>query len=499
MLRRVGSRSKAHHDGSHGTQHVNHLDLSSKLNLRKSLAHPRQNKAMLYTKIAVMLSSLFYLGLAFVTWQAARGVSVPIPTTRDLVPMTLGHANYQDVYDAFQKSKHGDDAEADSGDERWQINHFASLTTYGDEIRCSMTVVMVDPHIPTLKTGAPSLFTLESVAAFAPKACVVIQTAKCHFNSTIPQTNMLSREDEIYLRTYDLAEELFREMIDDGRVRMTFLDHEKYNLKACNDFSNLSNALMNLDYWKDEFLPNDSDTVMILQEGSVLCHSFDVEKYRKFAYVGAPLKKDDPIFHGADVCDLMLEQWRKYTMPQQNWMAQSLGSSDHSNKPDGIFVDVKFQEFCSNGIAPLTIDGITLRSRKAMMEAIITCPHRKWSGIKLDDLHPACTSVEDNNHLYFSTVLPAIGAKLPTGFEASFFAVEQLWPEDALKIYGGPFFQFKRQIIASESSCIYGGASTGGKKRTVPIGFYKPWLYHTKDDLASTDVGDQCPFLKYVV
>lgn len=54
------------------------------------------------------------------------------------------------------------------------------LVSYGSEMMqkgCDITVFIMNPRLLLLKSSAP-WFTLESVAAFLPNACVVLQTGK---------------------------------------------------------------------------------------------------------------------------------------------------------------------------------------------------------------------------------------------------------------------------------------------------------------------------------
>ena len=44
---------------------------------------------------------------------------------------------------------------------------------------------------------------------------------------------------------------------------------------------------MNVNFWTDEFIEDvDSDTVLIIQDDAVLCHKFDVQNWKEFAFVG---------------------------------------------------------------------------------------------------------------------------------------------------------------------------------------------------------------------
>jgi hypothetical protein len=154
---------------------------------------------------------------------------------------------------------------------------------------------------------------------------------------------------------------------------------------------------------------------------------------------------------------------------------------------------------------------LSLFHRGKILEAIETCPHEQYSGFEMDGLskHRSCVwRQQEDTSLYFSTVLAAMGTRLPTGIVASLFSTRDVWPEQALDVYGGPFFNYKRQVLASKYNCIYRGAgvkTTSGKevKRTVPISLDVPLTAMVdefqKRELLSHDVVEQCPFIKYVL
>jgi len=166
-----------------------------------------------------------------------------------------------------------------------------------------------------------------------------------------------------------------------------------------------------------------------------------------------------------------------------------------------------------NGSSPIGNGGFTLRSRRALIEAIKKCPHGRWSGLDQKSIKASSCMLgfnEMNEDVYFGSLLRGTGAVLPSAFEASLFSVEQTWPEQSIEMYGGPSVE-DRQRIASEVSGVYQGASISPRenssgfqksskfeKVTVPIGFHKPWWYFDNDVLLSKDIDEQCPFLKYM-
>ena len=415
----------------------------------------------------------------------------------DLLPL------YRQVYSTYTITKFVllDPVEEKKNPDREASNSsIRSLDTYGESVLtngCEITVVLMDPRIPLLQKGAPDFFALESVAAYLPNACVVIQTSKCKFADT-------SSDQIVYQQIYDLALPLFQDMMKRGQVRITFVNHLKYNLKSCSDFFNPSAAFMNVHYWgDDEFIPGvDSDTVLMIQNDAVLCHTFDVSRYSKYAFVGA--------VWGQYQCDLLRNHWKSFVKPQQKWKMRS--QRGEVIKALEFEVVESFPEICANGIPPIGNGGFSLRSRKAMIKAIETCPHTTWSGIDLKDRELPCLVHVTNTanihamqeDLYFGAVLRATGAILPTAFEASLFSVEMNWPGQAFDQFGGTKDETDLARIANETSAAYHGAGTvkwgNGKARadTVPIGFHQPYYYHAKEALLTGDVVKQCPFVQYI-
>lgn len=77
-----------------------------------------------------------------------------------------------------KKSENNDNNTDDDDDTYYQLN-----SMYGEGItKCNLTVVMMDPRIGFPKQdfgpGQPLWFALESVGAFAPESCVILQTSK---------------------------------------------------------------------------------------------------------------------------------------------------------------------------------------------------------------------------------------------------------------------------------------------------------------------------------
>ena len=406
--------------------------------------------------------------------------------------------------------------------------------------QCDITVVIMDPRIPDNPPGSPIFYTLESIALYIPKSCVLIQTSKCFtdhhkdgkdYLSSFQKTTISNRSEKgIYQSIYQSSFPMFQSMIENGQVRVSFLNHEKYQLQGCKNFYNPSKALMNYHYWNDEFVHVDSDLVLFMQSDSIICHSMDIDQYRQFAFVGATWPKVSNLYH-TDFCVSMPIWWKTWTLPQRQWekfLSVTTGdlngngnpSSKMYPKPDVLLDSLDFPDICHNDegtIAPVGNGGLSLRSRKYMMKAIETCPHTKYSGLintavaagGTTKRNFACQVVDPiNEDLYFGVVLRGIKAPLPSGFEAALFSLEMLWPEQTIDLYGGPESFRGQKNVASRfwgtssssfaSSAVYEGVHHKGKYYTVPVGMHKPWEYQSMDVLHTNDVLNQCPLLLFI-
>ena len=89
----------------------------------------------------------------------------------------LYHRRYNNISDLYGSD--GSDFGSESEIHLDNSEH-DSLALYGTEVMdsgCSITVFLMDPRLPLLESTSP-WFTLESIAAFLPDACVIIQTGK---------------------------------------------------------------------------------------------------------------------------------------------------------------------------------------------------------------------------------------------------------------------------------------------------------------------------------
>lgn len=235
---------------------------------------------------------------------------------------------------------------------------------------------------------------------------------------------------------------------------------------------------MNVDYWRTEFIQSMDSDMVLLQSDSVLCSHLDIEPWREFAYVGAPLEDDDL----GDICREREGLW-------QTWTNQSL-------------------EMCTGGYG-LQGGGLSLRSRKWMIKAIEECPTRH-SGIPSDTArlspcnpkksHKGFVLTEDQ---YFGTVLSGLKAPLPLAFESALFASGTVFPEMAARTL---HWSFKHQRQVVEKRLGVEGVERYNvflkdmdAMHFVPIGIYKLKGHHNHSSYSDPGLHEQCPYLKYII
>lgn len=264
---------------------------------------------------------------------------------------------------------------------------------------------------------------------------------------------------------------------------------------SCSDYGNPSSALMNINYWTDEFIDGvDSDFVLFIQDDAVVCHSFDVESYRDFALIGAVWSKQSfQLKEG--MCNGMPLRWSSWLSSQKRWERQqkrgvsSIPAEKRLPKP-GIFLNTSFPDICSHGIGPVGNGGLSLRSRSWAIKAIETCPHVKFSAVNMDESVHACKVIEEiNEDLYFGIVFRGIDAPLPPAYEASLFSTEMLWPEQVKVMFGAVGWEDQGERYSIHH---------GDEHVTIPAALHKPWWYHSSALLHSSEMNDACPFLNYV-
>lgn len=365
---------------------------------------------------------------------------------------------------------------------------------------CRLTVVIVDPRPPASAYNHPIWYALESVASYVPYACVVIQTAACQvvYQNYNDVTNLPTKQQQVAVVAkviYEHALPLFRRMMESGQVRVNILNLEKYGLyHNCAHFGQGNSIFKSIHFWIDEFIEGvDSNMVLTVQDDSVLCRHFEIDLWKHFAFVGAPW--------GSWIdCDHFRNLW-------DQWAPNCNGMTDYQ-------LHESMSNFCTEGYGGKQGNGgFSIRNRNWMVEAIQRCP-------EVDDPH---TGVED---IYFSTILNAMNATMPSGFEASLFSVESLFPEQTSE-----YLNLNQSQIAETISRLWGGTTRGKDDTTtgfrlynrmhqldsyfpnataavesgvllelftIPLGFHKPWAFLPKEILQGTQIQKECTFLKFI-
>lgn len=349
---------------------------------------------------------------------------------------------------------------------------------YADPTPCDLTVLFLDPRLANHHDQAATRwFALESAAVnlWDHNACMALLTTSCEEEDSARRRR---EEDVVRDAVYGAALPWTRQRMDDGRVRLSFIhDHAKYHLRACDDLgNNPSSAFMNARFWNDEFVSADADAVLVLQDDAVLCRpppaDFD---WTRYAYVGAvwPRTATTLLPHPPEgMCRGMPALYRLLTLRIR---------SEEEEEYRRLGLVSRFPDPCADGRAPVGNGGLSWRSRAWMRKAIATCPHVKWSGLDEDALAatPLRAMDETNEDYYFGTLLRGMGAPLPSASVAADFAVESLFPADVAAMYG-----------------------TSTEERpppaNVPVGFHKPWWYHSNEVLLSPAMQRACPFLPFI-
>lgn len=418
----------------------------------------------------------------------------------------------------------------------------------GERGRCKISVVITDPDLECSVFNA-----LESVAANVHPihlTCIIIQTSLCRIEKAYNIIGNVTLAYEILVdEIYDMSMPLLRSLIQLGNVRVTIVDHNKYQLNSCDDFRSVNGLFFNIDYWSDyqtitqtmleygassfndafidltysnnydkvelkgEFIAGtDSDQVLIIQNDAVLCHGFDVDKWDMFAYVGAPWNKNH-----FQYCNRMTVSWK-------DWHTKSYGD----NQPNPAYpIDMCHNEKNS----PVGNGGLSLRSRYWMRKVINYCPQAEFSGLSQEQMKQATCLASDNTFFeqedyYFSTILRGLfhnhynvstGHKMPSGLEAALFATETIYFTDVLNQYPDSTPSLEQNLV---ERLWWKGIGTNehagwnryqnmkslsilsnGRMPVIPIGLHAVYKYDTR--ILNKDTYrymlNECPYLAGVM
>jgi len=345
-----------------------------------------------------------------------------------------------------------------------------TVATYG----CNLTVALIDPRVPANPYNHRVWFMLESIASFAPYACIVIHTSACQI---IPHTDNMPLTPTKLQQTQSTARAIYhrslpnhRRMMERGQVRVSILETGNYNIESCDNWD--ANSLYtNVNFWKNEFLDGiDSDMILIVQDDTILCHFFDISLWNGFAYVGAPW---DPA-KSFDACDAIRGHWRSY-----------------AERCSSLQLDAELPE--SPGIC-FGNGGLSLRNKRWTIQVLEECPF-PW---------------DTNEDIYFSASFNGFRAPLPTSFEASLFSAETIFPDDLLRNFNSTLSPFEidetiRRLGGSTDiyermhrNDTYSVTDSNQTFRTIPLFFHKAWEHHDPDILSSEQMKRECKFYQYI-
>ncbi len=325
-----------------------------------------------------------------------------------VAPATITNYDYDYIYSSL---------ETHESYKNLRLFHFESFDNYTspDVLNngCHLTVVVVDPRLPISAYNHSMWYALESVASYANYSCVVINTASCQILAHVHNvSNVPTNQQEVTMvakSIYDRSLPLFRQMMENGQVRINILDSKKYGLNHCDDFGNGNSIFMNVHFWIDEFIEGlDSDMILTVQGDSVLCRHFEIDLWKHFAYVGAPWAP------WVTTCDSFRATW-------QEWASKCNGLTNYQ-------ANESMSQLCAKGLGVVQGNGgLSIRNKTWMVEVILRCP-TQYSGLETHELFDFI-----NEDLYFSNVLNGLNATMPTAFEASLFSVKTLFPEQTVE------------------------------------------------------------------
>ena len=186
-----------------------------------------------YVLLSHRLRLVLVVTLALTTTRLLFNLPLKVAETADR--STLMHdliASYDYDYDAIFHSSGTHESYTDR--RLFEFNTFGNYTS-PDVLNngCRLTVVVVDPRPPSSAYNHPIWYTLESVASYAPYACVVINTASCQviYQGYNDISKLPTNQQEVAMvakAMYERSLPLFRRMMESGRVLVWSTYPKKY-------------------------------------------------------------------------------------------------------------------------------------------------------------------------------------------------------------------------------------------------------------------------------
>jgi hypothetical protein len=390
------------------------------------------------------------------------------------------------------------------------VRAYELLSNYGNNIlTCSLTILLMDDKLGRplydYGNGQSIWFVLESIGAFAPRnACITLITSDCAMKEYLGRA-VEGVYPEIANGIYLQSLPLFRKRIESGRVRLSILNHDKYSIPRSSEYSSSNNALMNRYFWEDEFERIDSDQVLIMDRNSALCYPLVMDHMTTdYAWIGSvwpkvhnPLQPD--FLEGP--CREMAKSWRTWLWPQRKYKHQQHEALHSGTQPLESWLRDEFPTMCEGYRAPVGGGGMSLRSRKWMIQAIETCPHVVHSGmlkVDTDRFYPCKVFDPVNEDYYFATLLQGIDAPLPSAYSATLFSAEVLWPDEVFDVYPAASAEQSRHDLSLAADRPKITSIDGEMSLVIPNGVHNVWWYHPEEMLRAEVMVDSCPFLPYI-
>jgi len=408
------------------------------------------------------------------------------------------------------------------------------------------------------------------------ESCLLVQTLptrrKCHPSFWGAGTNSKKIANELEVRAPEGSE--VRRWISRGNVRVSELDVGRYakelggcdggtydfdhwvkwenTSKSQSELPSISNdaVLLSQGYWAEEFLPADSDRVLVVPPGTLFLRPLRLSSVTAGETSFGESVPSPPV------------EWAYLAAPGK------VGTQETCSKPPRLWNDwhrnVDMNLISANPLFPTGktlcsdpslfpvdggsgVGGPSLRSRKWMIRAIEYCPHADLSGLPPSKVALTACRVEGDSDfglpegVYFSTLLRGMahGARairagsleiftvyadspsLPTMFEATLFAaidaisdsfsagsfsavgeevmepaVLRGWDKGKILAY---FFSGKQRNSVLSNSKVVGavGARTlFDSPMSFPVALFEPWKHLDPYILFGQHLIDRCPELR---
>jgi hypothetical protein len=136
-----------------------------------------------------------------------------------------------------------------------------------------------------------------------------------------------------------------------------------------------------------------------------------------------------------------------------------------------------------------------------MVEAKHRCPFQDGNG----DMYL-------NGDVYFSLILNALNATMPSAYEAALFSVELIFPEQTFEYYSPVAKEEVKKTILRlwgdnglsiyermhRRDSYYDNVTTVPQLHTIPVGFHQAWKTRPRDFFSQPQIQAECKFIKFM-